>query len=131
MESACQESILECHVALSSFGERFGYALWLFHLRTGKPASNRAVGLEAGRTGEAIAAWLRAPKAPDAHSIRAPTARFLGVDADWLFDEKGDPPRPDLWDAWTKARHRTVKQLPAAMEPAPSSAGKGEKRNAG
>lgn len=93
-------------MAPSSFGERFGYALWLFHLRTGKPARYSVVGAKAGRTGEAIGAWLKAAKAPDAHSIRDPTAKYLGVGADWLFDGKGEVPEPDLWARWQAARRR-------------------------
>lgn len=93
-------------MAHSTFGERFGYACWLYYLRNGRPPSYAAIGREASRTGEAVSAWASAEQPPADFKVHAPTAEFLEVDEMWLFREQGDPPKPDLWKVWLSERRR-------------------------
>lgn len=127
MLSVSQDPILECHVApsgpsapagTSTFGERFGYACWIFYLRAGRPPSLAAIGRDASRTGEAVSAWLSSDEAPPDFKVHAPVSTFLDVDEYWLFRGVGDPPKPALWKEWLAARRsrpsaRSVGGVPA------------------
>jgi hypothetical protein len=94
-----------CHVPQSSrFSLRIGYAGWLLHLRRGEPVGFAEIGRAVGRTGQAVSGWFRAPHPPVDYRVHAALAGFLGVDADWLVRDAGDPPRPELWAAWTATR---------------------------
>lgn len=88
----------------STFGERFGYACWLYYLREGKAPAYAAIGRVAGRTGEAVGMWMNAKEPPSDFKVHEPAASFLGIDERWLFREEGEPPRPDLWEVWIAAR---------------------------
>lgn len=91
-------------MARSAFGERFGYALWLYHLRAGRAPTFSAVGKAARRSGVAVSAWLKMETAPDKASLREPLPKYLHVPETWLFAGDGEPPRPELWEAWITER---------------------------
>lgn len=100
-------------MARSAFGERFGYALWLYHLRAGRAPTFRAIGEAVKRSGEAVAAWLKMENAPDKASLREPLPKHLHVPEDWLFEGEGEAPRADLWHAWIEERHKGASALPS------------------
>lgn len=95
-----------CHVARSTFGERLGYARWLYHLVTGEAPAYAEIGRATGRTGQAVSGWMGVAESPADYRVHAPTAEFLGVDERWLFRDEGEPPRPELWKEWIKERRR-------------------------
>lgn len=90
----------------SGFGSRFGYARWLYHLRTGSAPTHAEIAREVKRTGPAVSAWVEADDAPVDYRVHAPLAEFLEVDEAWLVKNAGEPPRAELWQAWRAARER-------------------------
>jgi hypothetical protein len=129
---ASQESIFDtCHVPLSShFGVRFGYARWLYHLRTGSSPGHAEIGREIGRTGPAVSGWMDAADAPIDWRVHTPLAEFLGIDESWLVRGQGDTPRPELWEAWLAARRQAQKADAGRFKPAPGSSSAAKKRGA-
>jgi hypothetical protein len=97
----------------SGFGSRFGYARWLYHLRAGAAPTHAEIAREVNRTGPAVSAWGDADEAPVDYRVHAPLAEFLEVDEAWLVKNVGEPPRPELWQAWRAAR--AIKQPPEAL----------------
>src|SRR5690349_9575018 len=93
-----------CHVAHSAWPVRFGYARWLRHLETGEAPSFADIGREVERTGQAVSSWAKADAPPTDFRVHAPLAGYLGVPERWLIQDVGEPPRPELWGAWTAAR---------------------------
>jgi hypothetical protein len=106
-------------VAPPRFGERLGYARWLYHLVTGAAPSHAEIGREVGRTGPAVGAWMEEQEPPSDYRVHAPLAAFLGVEEGWLIRDAGEPPRAELWAAWTAERRRAPRlKLRPAKEPA-------------
>ncbi len=95
----------------STFADRFGYARWLAHLRTGKSPSFADIGQEIGRTGPAVGAWTDAIEPPPDYRIHGPLARYFDLPEMWLIRNEGDPPRPELWKEWMAARAADIPQL--------------------
>lgn len=94
----------ELLLAHSTFALRFGYAVWLLHLKRGDAPGFAEIGRAVTRTGQAVSAWAVAEEAPVDYRVHGPLAAFLSVEEGWLVKNVGDPPRPDLWKAWTEAR---------------------------
>jgi hypothetical protein len=109
-------------VAHSPFSVRFGYALWIQHLKRGEVPGWAEIGRAVTRTGQAVSAWATAAEAPVDYRVHAPLAEFLEVDEAWLVKNVGEPPQPDLWQTWRAAR--AIRQPPVALRraaQAPSS----------
>lgn len=87
------------------FGVRFGYALWLHHLRTGRALQWSKIGAAIGRSGQAVSAWPDAEEAPTDWRIQQPLAELLEVSSDWLIKNDGTPPLPELYSFWEAARN--------------------------
>lgn len=102
-----------CHVApvmASTFGQRFGYARWLYHLRTGDAPTNKAIAEQVGRSAPAVGAWVVAEAPPPHYITHAPLAAFFELDERWLLRGEGDPPYPELWKEWLAAREREARE---------------------
>lgn len=100
------------------FGTRLGYAMWLYHLTTGRAPAFAKIGEAVGRTGQAVSAWLERPSAPD-YALHKPLARFLEVSLTWLVDGEEDPPHPDLWPVWLQERRDRHRER-STLDPTPS-----------
>jgi hypothetical protein len=50
---------------------------------------------------------------------------YIGVSEDWLIDDIGDPPRPDLWAEWIAAYRWRQKHEQPKREPVRMSQGEG------
>jgi hypothetical protein len=106
-------------VARSEFAERFGFAMWLRHLITGEAPSYAEIGRavtkpgEKALTGQAVGAWAEREKAPRNWELHKPLATFFAVDKDWLVDDDGDPPRPELWEVWIAERRHQAPTISA------------------
>lgn len=94
------------HVARTRFGHRFGFALWLHHLRTGRALPWSKIGEAVGRTGQAVSAWPEQEEAPTDWKIQEPLSQLLGASVEWLIKDQGEPPMPDLWDVWLRTRQK-------------------------
>jgi hypothetical protein len=96
------------NVPNSTFGERFEYAVFLYHLEHGRAPGNAEIGKAVGRKGQAVTLWsVREAPPPDYRDgkpLHVPLAAFFGVDRTWLIDNDGEPPRPDLWRDWITKR---------------------------
>lgn len=92
-------------MARSVFAERFGYVIWLAHLRTGTAPSfaeiGRAIG---GLTGQAVSGWADREKPPANYELHKPLATFFGVSIDWLIGGEGEAPQKELWEIWLRER---------------------------
>lgn len=98
---------------MTTFGDRFGFLLWLKHLENGEPPSYRDVGKAVERTGEAVGAWRVREDAPPDYRLHDPLADFFGADPEWIVTGKGEPPEPELWKVWTRYRRAQPKSVPA------------------
>lgn len=95
-------------MAESNFALRLGYAGWLLHLKRGEAPGFAEIGRAVTRTGQAVSAWAGADEAPTDYRVHRPLAAFLQVEEGWLIRGEGEPPRPELWKAWTVARQSDV-----------------------
>jgi hypothetical protein len=96
-----------------SFGDRFGYLLWLKHLADGEAPSYRDVGKAVERSGEAVGAWRVREDAPPDYRVHEPLAGFFGAAQEWVVTGKGEPPEPELWKFWIRYRRAQPKPVPA------------------
>lgn len=106
-------SFATCHVAHSSFAERFGFARWLAHLVTGDAPGWAEIGRSVERTGQAVSGWALLPTAPRDYLVHAPLAECLGVAEAWLVRNDGTPPRAELWEVWVRERRRAAQRAAA------------------
>lgn len=97
-----------CPVEPSRFSERLGYARWLYHLVKGVAPTHAGIGSEVGRSGVAVGYWMDDAEPPSDYRVHAPLARYLGVRDTWLIRNEGQPPRPELWNAWIEERRRAA-----------------------
>lgn len=100
-------------MAPSRFGHRFGYALWLHHLRSGRVLPWAKIGEAVGRSGQAVSAWPELEDAPTDWRIQEPLSELLSASVDWLIKDEGEPPMPDLWKVWIAERRR-AQRMPAS-----------------
>lgn len=91
-------------MARSTFAERFGYAGWLYHLRTGRAPTFASIASATGRTGVTVSSWASADDAPSDWRVHQPLAECLGVEELWLIRDEGAAPEPKLWTLWIDAR---------------------------
>lgn len=98
-------------MAHSTFGQRLGYAFWLYHLKHGRVPTKKALATAVDRTGPVIAPWLGAAEPPPDWKVHEPLARFFDVPQEWLIQERGQPPLQPFWDAWIGARRAESTRL--------------------
>lgn len=101
----------------TTFGERFGFALWMAHLTTGEVPSYADIGRRVGRTGPAVGAWIAANDPPPDWKVHEPLAKYLGVEDDWLVKGRGEPPDQILWSRWIAHRRGSAKRSPVVPAP--------------
>jgi hypothetical protein len=98
------------------FGGRFNYLRWLRFLRSGEAPSFAAIGLAIGRTGAAVSAWVRMAEAPTDYRIHRPLTDYFELkDGAWLIEGRGEPPMPELWPVWERARRADVRTAGATQ----------------
>lgn len=109
----------------TTFGERFGYAKWLYHLRKGYQPGHAEIGDAVGREGQAVTHWADREAPPpdyrDGKPLHAPLAEFLQVDKAWLIDGAGEPPLPELWERWIERARSGQHTKPPKSTPAMGS----------
>lgn len=102
-------------MARSAFSERFGFAMWLRHLIRGEAPSYAEIGRAVAKSGDkamsgqAVGAWAHREAAPKNYELHKPLATFFDVPKDWLVDDDGEPPRPELWDVWIAQRREQTR----------------------
>jgi hypothetical protein len=102
------------------FSERLAYARWVMQLAKGDPGSDRDFA-EAADVGYGwLQKWKARTDAPQERSLVKKLCAYIGVSEDWLIDDIGDPPRPDLWAEWIAAyrwrqKHEQPKREPVRM----------------
>lgn len=94
------------HVTHSTFAERFGYALWIKHLRDGDAPSFAEIGRAVDRTGPAVSAWRNSEEPPPDYRVHPPMAAYFDIDERWLIRDEGVAPEPELWTRWLRERRR-------------------------
>lgn len=101
-------------MARSTFWERFEYAIWIRHLRTGAAPSYVEIGRAAGGlTGQGVSNWKGREKPPTNYELHKPLADFFQVPQEWLISDVGDPPRPELWTIWRAERSAPTEERTA------------------
>ena len=120
---------------------RFGYLRWLRHLRDGDApafaAIGRAVRPEKPLSGQAVSGWMKRDVATDSRHNNRALAAYFSVSEDWLVDEAGEAPEPELWAVWMDARQAQrgrealAKQIGPAVVVKPLAPKQGAKRAVG
>ena len=90
----------------SAFHERLAYARWLLHLRTGDCPADADIARGISQSAPWVAKWKVRTDAPDSRERAKALSSFLGVREEWLIDNEGEPPEPNLWDRWIAERRR-------------------------
>lgn len=98
-----------------TFGERFGYLVWLRHLTDGHAPTNEDIGRAVGRTGVSVGAWFDKEKAPDGRDLDDPLDVYFNGAGKWLLSGQGEPPRPELLVAWEAARQGPTEPILAPV----------------
>lgn len=97
---------------------------WLWHLTHGDAPTNEAIAAAAEHTGQWLTGLLKQGRAPTKAADHRAVAAFFGVSRDWLFEDVGEAPMPDLWPVWLEARGEVVRAKHvdlAKVRPAKSS----------
>lgn len=102
------------------FSERLAYARWVMQLAKGDPGSDRDFAEQAGVGYGWFQKWKARPDAPQERSLVKKLCAYIACPEDWLIDDVGEPPRPDLWVEWIAAyrwrrTHDQPKREPVRM----------------
>lgn len=96
----------------STFSERLAYARLLHHFFAGEPVGNAEIGRVVNHSGQWVTGIADKDSPPKDFNVQKPIAELLGVRAEWLFKNEGEPPRPEMWKLWIRVRRARPRQLP-------------------
>lgn len=90
---------------MAGFAGRLAYLRWIRSVGRPRQESDREFAKALGVGEKWLAKWKGSEKAPEGRTEAAAIERALGGLAlvMWLYDGKGRPPRPELWEAWTSS----------------------------
>lgn len=106
------------------YAERYAYLLWVRAAGRMYPEGDNDVERGAGVTRQWIQKWRRLNQAPNDRILTRALVRFMNEPygwnvEEWLLDGAGEPPRPELWDFWVKARTQARAREAAEKRPVP------------
>jgi hypothetical protein len=90
------------------------YARWVRQLVSRGAESDRELAELSGLGYDWVHKWKQRDDGPTERLMSRALARYLLVEEDWLLDDEGDPPRPDLWRDWIAAFRRPPVEAPKA-----------------
>jgi hypothetical protein len=102
------------------FADRLAYIRLIRWLYSGAraPETDGEFAEAMGVTPGWLAKWKTRDDTPDRRTETTAISTALsamGVKADWLLDNRGEPPRADLWETWSRARKRAPNMAGFAM----------------
>jgi hypothetical protein len=88
-------------LADGGFAERLAYVRWVRQAQLRRYENDRQLAAALGVGEKWLGKWKDSTKAPEGRSEAAAIEAVLGRAAtEWLYDRVGDPPNPELWQAW-------------------------------
>ncbi len=98
----------------AGFADRLAYARWVRQLDARGEETDAELAANAGVGAKWLSKWRDRHTAPSRMEELQPLATYLGADVVWLWSGAGEPPRPDLWGPWIKARLNTRRRNPSS-----------------
>lgn len=96
--------------AVAGFARRLAYVRWLRSIGR-RPETDRELAAAWGVGEKWLAKWKNSERPPEGRSEALAIEAALepvGVPISWLYDEKGEPPLPDLWEIWCAAGEQVL-----------------------
>jgi hypothetical protein len=83
------------------FSERLAYVRWVRQARLRRYENDRQLAVALGVGEKWLGKWKDSAKPPEGRSEAAAIEAVLGrATTAWLYDGVGEPPNPELWNAW-------------------------------
>jgi transcriptional regulator with XRE-family HTH domain len=100
MTVACQYPEIG-RLADGGFAERLAYVRWVRQARLRRYENDRQLAAALGVGEKWLGKWKDSTKAPEGRSEASAIEAVLGrPTTEWLYDGVGEPPNPELWQAW-------------------------------
>lgn len=90
----------------AAFRDRLAYVRWVRSAGRQKPETDREFADFLGVGEKWLAKWKTSPDAPNGRDEAKAIGLALqpmGITTAWLYDNEGEPPRPELWRIWLSA----------------------------
>jgi transcriptional regulator with XRE-family HTH domain len=91
-------------VAAGGFAERLAYVRWVRSMGRLKPETDAELARAMGVGDKWLAKWKTSARPPEGRSEAAAIEASGVVSVDWLYDARGEAPRPELWRDWIDER---------------------------
>lgn len=105
-------------MASTGFDDRLAYLRWLRSAGRPKAETDDELAVALGVGKKWLDKWKRRSDSPDGRDEEKSIRQSLGdAVTRWLYDDEGDPPKPDLWKVWIRALRARPTELPATAFP--------------